>query len=297
MKKKTYGVLVVLFSMALWMFGCAEKEQQGAVEIVSESLPEAVETVDAADEDKADSEKLIAANQKVSKQAQKKQRKKQKKQKQAKKSTQKKKNKKDPTKQNPNAQGQDSSDIAVNEPPAAKEPPSESTTEQTPPSATVSGEPSVQEAVVEQPTQGREKEPQAADAQAGKVQNTPVAPAEEPSQAEEPQPSPVPDEPSEAVVEQPQSYQGYLMDQDCLSIEDPKEHETACMLMPTCRASGYGLLILQADGSRTFYLFDEKGQELTYEYCQTTDREADLRVEITGFLRDGILAVESLREI
>ena len=39
------------------------------------------------------------------------------------------------------------------------------------------------------------------------------------------------------------------MDYDCSDMTNPEEHELACMFMEECKASGYGLDILQKDGT------------------------------------------------
>ena len=91
-------------------------------------------------------------------------------------------------------------------------------------------------------------------------------------------------------------FSGILIDEDCSDFEDPPKHDLPCMLMDSCRASGYGLDIQQEDGSWLFYMFDDKGQELSWDYLTHTDRMDKLYVTVTGKLEDGIIYVEKLEE-
>ena len=92
-------------------------------------------------------------------------------------------------------------------------------------------------------------------------------------------------------------FSGILIDEDCSDFEDPPKHDLPCMLMDSCRASGYGLDIQQEDGSWLFYMFDEKGQELAWDYLIHTDRMSELYVSVTGTLKDGTIYVDKLEEI
>ncbi len=89
---------------------------------------------------------------------------------------------------------------------------------------------------------------------------------------------------------------GVLMDECCSDIDDPTVHETNCMFMDGCRESGYGLDIKQADGSWLFFKFDDKGQQLTWEYINSTERQDGLFVTVTGTLENEIIKVISIEE-
>jgi hypothetical protein len=91
-------------------------------------------------------------------------------------------------------------------------------------------------------------------------------------------------------------FSGILIDEDCSDFEDPPKHDLPCMLMDSCRASGYGLDIQHEDGSWLFYMFDDKGQELAWEYLTHTDRMSELYVTVTGTLDDDIIYVDKLEE-
>ena len=94
-----------------------------------------------------------------------------------------------------------------------------------------------------------------------------------------------------------ETFSGILIDADCADFDDPPAHDLPCMLMDTCRASGYGLDMQQADGRWIFIPFDENGQNLAWEYLLHTTRMDNLYVEVTGTLTDGIIAVQTLTEI
>lgn len=104
---------------------------------------------------------------------------------------------------------------------------------------------------------------------------------------------------TENIVEETVNYEvyyGILIDEDCSDFESPPEHDLPCMLMDSCRASGYGIDIQQDDGSWKFYMFDEKGQELSWNYLTHTNRMSELYVTITGKLENGIIYVERFEE-
>ncbi len=98
------------------------------------------------------------------------------------------------------------------------------------------------------------------------------------------------------VPAEQESFCGVLMDKCCSDIDDPALHETNCMFMDGCRESGYGLDIQQADGSWKFYLFDGTGQQLTWEYLNTTERQDGLFVTVTGVLENEVIKVISIEE-
>lgn len=98
------------------------------------------------------------------------------------------------------------------------------------------------------------------------------------------------------IPQEEESFYGILMDYDCSDMTNPEEHELACMFMEECKASGYGLDILQKDGSYKFYMFDEKGQELTWQYMQHCTRVDGLYVRIWGTYKNGKIYVTKLKE-
>lgn len=112
-----------------------------------------------------------------------------------------------------------------------------------------------------------------------------VPPAAEPEPEQAP---PVPDT---------ETFTGILMDECCSDVDDPSAHDLPCMLMDTCRASGYGLDIQQPDGSWRFVPFDENGQNLAWEYLHHTTRMDNLFVTVKGTLTDGVISVFDLEKV
>jgi hypothetical protein len=52
---------------------------------------------------------------------------------------------------------------------------------------------------------------------------------------------------------------GYIIDEDCFvkaGYSDPGKESRGCLLMESCASSGYGLAVLQSDGTYKFYYFD-----------------------------------------
>lgn len=91
-------------------------------------------------------------------------------------------------------------------------------------------------------------------------------------------------------------FYGVLIDADCSDFEDPPSHDLPCMLMDECRASGYGIDILKDDGTWVFYMFDQKGQDLTLDYLLKTKRNDNLYAYVTGKFEDGVIRVTGLEE-
>ena len=89
---------------------------------------------------------------------------------------------------------------------------------------------------------------------------------------------------------------GVLIDEDCSDHEDPPRHDTDCMFMEECRASGYGIDIEQEDGSWVFYMFNDNGQALAWDLLNTTKRPDGLFVTVTGEWDNGKIKVISIKE-
>lgn len=92
------------------------------------------------------------------------------------------------------------------------------------------------------------------------------------------------------------TFYGVLIDEDCSDFEDPPLHDTPCMFMKECRESGYGLDIRQTDGSWVFYMFDENGQKLAWDYLNITQRQDGLFVTVTGTWENNVIKVISIEE-
>ena len=65
--------------------------------------------------------------------------------------------------------------------------------------------------------------------------------------------------------------------------EWPAPHTTECALSPACIESGYGLWVMD---EKTFYRFDDAGQQQALDYFRTTARTSYNKVAIVGDFRD-----------
>jgi hypothetical protein len=81
-----------------------------------------------------------------------------------------------------------------------------------------------------------------------------------------------------------------LVDKGCSGkvAGDPDKHTRECALK--CAGSGFG--VLKADGS--FLPFDKVGTEKALAALKATKKSDHLRVNVTGEVKDGVLAVSSL---
>src|SRR5450759_3434740 len=97
------------------------------------------------------------------------------------------------------------------------------------------------------------------------------------------------------------SMAGYLVDKMCgekmvmvnVKKSDAKaaRHTKDCALEEACSAEGYGLV---AGGK--FYKFDISGDIKAKEYLKATQKENNIKVEVTGTMNDEKLIVESIKD-
>ncbi|HWQ70758.1 MAG TPA: cell wall-binding repeat-containing protein [Desulfitobacteriaceae bacterium] len=90
-----------------------------------------------------------------------------------------------------------------------------------------------------------------------------------------------------------QTFTGYIIDEDCFAAmpDDPGADTKNCLSMSACAASGYGIAVLQADGTYKFYYFDgEFAPEATGAQIQAADliknttKQNHISVKVTGIL-------------
>ena len=99
----------------------------------------------------------------------------------------------------------------------------------------------------------------------------------------------------------PHSMAGYLVDKMCgekMVMADVKKsdakaarHTKDCALDETCSAEGYGLVT----GGK-FYKFDTSGDIKAKEYLKSTEKENNIKVEVTGTMNNEKLIVESIKD-
>jgi hypothetical protein len=103
-------------------------------------------------------------------------------------------------------------------------------------------------------------------------------------------------------------FEQYLLDVDCANkvITDdgtnlqtnPENHTVACLKMPSCMASGYGVIIRNKEtGKYNFLKFDEKGDELARKLLETTNKTDNMRVKVRGTIdKRMIIKVKNIEE-
>ena len=93
---------------------------------------------------------------------------------------------------------------------------------------------------------------------------------------------------------------GYLIDRCCFEDPGPEEDTWDCLLMDSCRASGYGLAIPSDSAGNVngyiWYEFDDPGQELAYQTILNSNKWVQISVKVTGTLKDGIIEVKTMKE-
>ena len=163
---------------------------------------------------------------------------------------------------------------------------------------TVLSETSVSETVASETTDAETSVSSASEPQNTEVPETEVHKAEKESAEETAVNTEVPqtEETLPVTEAEEERFYGVLIDADCSDFEDPPAHDLPCMLMDGCRASGYGIDIFKDDGTWVFYMFDQKGQELTLDYLLKTKRMDNLYVYVTGKSEDSVIRVKGLEE-
>jgi hypothetical protein len=62
----------------------------------------------------------------------------------------------------------------------------------------------------------------------------------------------------------------------------PEKHTVACMKMPACMSSGYGILIKAKSGEYTFVKFDQKGNEMAKKLLEATKKTDNMKIKAQG---------------
>jgi len=99
---------------------------------------------------------------------------------------------------------------------------------------------------------------------------------------------------------------GYLSDVMCAKngesgggfdlLKSPEKHTVACMKMPPCVKSGYGIFMKDGAGRYAFFKFDAKGTELAKGLLDKTKKDDNVGIKVTGKLVGDTFMVESLME-
>ena len=148
-----------------------------------------------------------------------------------------------------------------------------------------------EELPAEAETEGTEdqQETPAADAPQTTPPAKPATPTEQPQKPAEPEV--VPQAPKTSV------FRGIVIDKCCLDDPGPEEDTWDCLLMDSCRDSGYGLAIPNGSGGYDWIPFDAKGQDMAFQCIYKSSRYTKITLEVTGILENGIIQVHSMKEV
>lgn len=104
-------------------------------------------------------------------------------------------------------------------------------------------------------------------------------------------------------------FTGYLMCRSCATaplgiaadgvnvLKNPENHSVQCLKMPSCVASGFGMMIKNNHGNYTYYPFDQKGSDLAYQSIISKSIKKDnLMVTVTGKLQKGLIVADGIHE-
>ena len=117
---------------------------------------------------------------------------------------------------------------------------------------------------------------------------TPATPTEQPQKPAEPE---VSQAPTTSV------FRGIVIDKCCLDDPGPEEDTWDCLLMDSCRDSGYGLAIPNGNGGYDWIPFDAKGQDMAFQCIYKSSRYTKITLEVTGILENGVIQVHSMKEV
>jgi hypothetical protein len=104
----------------------------------------------------------------------------------------------------------------------------------------------------------------------------------------------------------PVEFQGILGDVACWTAgtagdgtdmkANPEKHTVACLKMPGCEASGYGIIMKNAEGKYEFTKFDDAGNKMAIDLLKKTKKTDNMMVKVLGTKEQGILKVKSIVE-
>jgi hypothetical protein len=77
---------------------------------------------------------------------------------------------------------------------------------------------------------------------------------------------------------------------------NPEKHTVACLKMPGCEASGYGVIMKNAEGQNEFLKFDAAGNKMAIDLLKKTKKTDNMTVKVMGVKEQDMLKVESIVE-
>jgi hypothetical protein len=88
--------------------------------------------------------------------------------------------------------------------------------------------------------------------------------------------------------------EGFLLEGHHSTTPTPSEHKKLCLLMPDCAASGFGISVLQDDGTYKYYKFDETGHRLAVILLDSIDAADHVGIRVEGHIAGDVIHVSRL---
>ncbi|MDF2935745.1 MAG: hypothetical protein K0Q90_1118 [Paenibacillaceae bacterium] len=97
-----------------------------------------------------------------------------------------------------------------------------------------------------------------------------------------------------AAAAGPDTLEGFLLEGHHSSTASPSEHKKLCLLMPDCAASGFGVSVLQSDGTYKYFKFDETGHRLAVILLDSITAADHVGIRVEGHIAGDVVHVSRL---
>jgi hypothetical protein len=77
---------------------------------------------------------------------------------------------------------------------------------------------------------------------------------------------------------------------------NPEKHTVACLKMPDCMKSGYGIVMKDTAGKYEFYKFDAAGSKMAVDLLNKTTKTDKMMITVMGTKQKDMIEVESIVE-
>lgn len=100
----------------------------------------------------------------------------------------------------------------------------------------------------------------------------------------------------QAASASPDKLEGILLEGHHSTTASPPDHKKLCLLMPDCAASGFGVSVLQEDGSYIYYKFDETGHRLAVILLDSIAAADHVGIRVEGHIAGDVIHVSRLSQ-
>jgi hypothetical protein len=77
---------------------------------------------------------------------------------------------------------------------------------------------------------------------------------------------------------------------------NPEKHTVACLKMPGCMKSGYGIIMKDTAGKYEFFKFDAAGTKMAVDLLNKTTKTDNMMITVMGTKQKDMIKVESIVE-